>query len=115
MSVRFDAATDAYSSTASAPTSACTVLCWVKLASDRNGFAEVWISINGTNTQVIELSTDSDGTTPGSWQAELLEGSTSLGTAELDFVDGHPTEGTSKLTFTYATGIDQWQVSPTWR
>jgi flagellar hook protein FlgE len=45
--------------------------------------------------------TSTDATTPGSWQVELLDGSTSHGTAQIVFADGKPTADTNKPSFTY--------------
>ena len=45
--------------------------------------------------------TNTGATNAGSWQAELLDGATSLGTAEILFTDGHPTVATQKPAFSY--------------
>ena len=45
--------------------------------------------------------TNTNGTTPGSWKVELMDGSTVVGTSEVIFQDGKPTLATAKLPFTY--------------
>jgi flagellar hook protein FlgE len=45
--------------------------------------------------------TSTEATAPGSWQVELLDGSTSHGKAQIVFADGKPTAETSKPSFTY--------------
>ena len=45
--------------------------------------------------------TNTNATTPGSWTAELLEGTTAVGTGQVIFVNGKPTVATSKLSMTY--------------
>jgi flagellar hook protein FlgE len=45
--------------------------------------------------------TNTDATTPGSWDVELSDGATTLGTRQIVFVDGRPAAAASKLSFTY--------------
>lgn len=45
--------------------------------------------------------TNTEATQPGSWKAELLEGTTSFGTVDIVFIDGRPTAQTSKPAFSY--------------
>jgi flagellar hook protein FlgE len=48
----------------------------------------------------------------GTWDLELLDGSTSVGTAHMVFVDGKPTAETAKPVFTYqATGREATQLT----
>jgi flagellar hook protein FlgE len=52
------------------------------------------------HTLTLKL-TNTGATNAGSWQAELLEGATSLGTSEIVFTDGHPTVPTQKPSFSF--------------
>jgi len=61
---------------------------------------KVFDSLGQEHTLSLQL-TNTEATKPGSWKAELLEGTTSVGTSELVFVDGRPTAETGKLTFSY--------------
>jgi len=61
MAVRFDAATDAYTSSV-VPSGAFTCTCWVQLVSDLNYYSPVWGVFNGTGVYRY-LGTNSDGTT----------------------------------------------------
>jgi len=45
--------------------------------------------------------TDTSATTPGSWSAELMDGTTVIGTGQLIFQNGVPTAATSSLSMTY--------------
>lgn len=45
--------------------------------------------------------TSAQSQTPGAWNVEVLEGSTSVGTGQLVFADGHPTAETAKLVIDY--------------
>jgi flagellar hook protein FlgE len=45
--------------------------------------------------------TNTDAVKAGSWQVELLEGTTSFGTAEIDFVDGRSTAEAGRLNFSW--------------
>jgi hypothetical protein len=59
--VRFDAATDAYTSSV-VPSGAFTGTCWVQLVSDLNYYSPVWGVFNGTGVYRY-IATDADGTT----------------------------------------------------
>lgn len=45
--------------------------------------------------------TNTNATTPGSWQVDLMDGTTVVGTKQLIFQSGRPTVATEKLSFTY--------------
>lgn len=62
---------------------------------------KVFDGLGGEHNLSLKLTSKSTGNT-ASWEAELLEGSTSFGTAEIVFVDGRPQAASSKLNFTYA-------------
>lgn len=49
----------------------------------------------------LTLNLTADSTAPGTWKAELLDGTTSVGTSTLVFVGGTPTAETAKMSFTY--------------
>lgn len=71
MAVRFDAATDAYTTSigVGAPTgSTYTASCWIYLTTDRNAFSGPWgLATNVSN--YIQADTDTDGTTLKIWSA----------------------------------------------
>jgi flagellar hook protein FlgE len=54
----------------------------------------------GTHTLSAKL-TNTSSTTPGSWQVDLLDGTTLVGTGVLVFVDGRPTAASAKMAMTY--------------
>lgn len=67
MAVRFDATGEDYTSTSSPPAgSAFTIVCWVKISTDRNTWSAAWSSDSSTSNYSY-LSTDSDGTTMKWW------------------------------------------------
>ena len=51
--------------------------------------------------KLTNTNTNTSATNAGSWQAELLDGATSLGTSEIVFADGHPTVATQKPSFSF--------------
>jgi hypothetical protein len=61
MAVRFSALGQDYTTTAAILTQPLTVLCWLKLASDRNTYSTVWSSDSNSSTYFV-LGTDTDGT-----------------------------------------------------
>lgn len=63
MSVRFDATTDYYLSSASPPGATYTVCLWAKIVVDRNDFQAFWSCDTGSATNATTLATASDGTT----------------------------------------------------
>ncbi|GAB2731323.1 flagellar hook protein FlgE [Comamonas sediminis] len=56
-------------------------------------------SAGGEHLLSVKLTTSA--ATPGTWTAQLLDGTTVVGSAELVFQAGVPTPATSKLNFTY--------------
>jgi flagellar hook protein FlgE len=64
------------------------------------GAIKVFDALGQEHTLALKL-TNTDSAKPGSWQAELLEGSVSFGATEIVFTDGRPTVETSKPGFTY--------------
>jgi flagellar hook protein FlgE len=64
------------------------------------GSIKVFDAMGQEHTLSLKL-TNTNSTAAGSWHAELMEGSTSLGTAEIVFVDGKPTVETAKPGFSY--------------
>lgn len=54
----------------------------------------------GSHTLSLKL-TNTNATTPGSWQVELMDGTTVVGTGQLIFANGKPTAATAQLSMTY--------------
>lgn len=70
MSVRFDTAGENYTATNGMPAgNVYTVICWVRLAVDRDTYQTVWVLDVGSATTGIYLETNSDGTTLGVWSS----------------------------------------------
>jgi flagellar hook protein FlgE len=51
---------------------------------------------------ILTLRFTSNAQAPGSWQVELLDGTTVVGSSQILFVDGRATAATSTLAFSYA-------------
>lgn len=62
----------------------------------------VYDAAGGEHLLTLKLtSATTTGTTAGTWTAELLDGTTTVGTQQLVFQDGKPTPATSRLSFNY--------------
>lgn len=57
-------------------------------------------ALGGTHTLSLKI-TNTNATTAGSWQVQLLDGATVVGTGQIVFQDGKPTAATAKLNMTY--------------
>lgn len=64
------------------------------------GSVKVNDDLGGEHTLSVKF-TNTSAATPGSWNVELLDGTTSVGSAQIVFVDGKPQAGATKLDFTY--------------
>lgn len=57
-------------------------------------------SAGGSHALSVKL-TNTNATTAGSWQVELLDGTTSAGTGQLVFLNGTPTAASARIAMTY--------------
>ena len=64
------------------------------------GAVKVFDSLGQEHTLAVKF-TNTNATTPGSWQVDVLEGTSVVATSEIVFADGKPTAETSKLTISY--------------
>lgn len=78
MAVRFDASTDVLTATTGLFTGdVCTVLCWGRIAVDRNDYSN-FVSVQVDDSRKVSLTLDSDGTTLRAFDGGLA-GPTGIG------------------------------------
>jgi len=64
------------------------------------GVVKVYDALGQEHTLSLQF-TNTESSKPGSWQVELLEGTTSFGSAEVVFADGRATVESAKASFTF--------------
>jgi hypothetical protein len=64
MAVRFDASGESYTTQLEVPKPPCTILCWVKITTDRNTWSTFWDIDDGGDTNAAIFQTQSDGVLP---------------------------------------------------